>query len=143
LPSCWARDIPGHCSQYFQIQIKFQIEFSKRPETDLGKNNQHHITINYQHEVPVNKAELIDVLAVSADLSKADATRAIESVLDTITNSLKAGDTVSLVGFGSFTVKARAARIGRNPQTGAAINIAASKVPVFKAGKALKDSVNS
>ncbi len=91
----------------------------------------------------MNKAELIDVIAVSADLSKADATRAIESVLDTITNALKAGDTVSLVGFGSFTVKARAARTGRNPQTGAAINIAASKVPAFKAGKALKDTVNS
>jgi DNA-binding protein HU-beta len=90
----------------------------------------------------VNKAELIDVIAVSADLSKADATRAIESVLDTITNALKSGDTVSLVGFGSFAVKARAARIGRNPQTGAAINIAASKVPVFKAGKALKDTIN-
>jgi DNA-binding protein HU-beta len=91
----------------------------------------------------VNKAELIDVIAESADLSKADATRAIEAVLDTITNTLKAGDTVSLVGFGSFVVKARAARIGRNPQTGAAINIAASKVPVFKAGKALKDTVNT
>lgn len=91
----------------------------------------------------MNKAELIDVIAESADLSKADATRAIEAVLDTITNSLKAGDTVSLVGFGSFVVKARAARIGRNPQTGAAINIAASKVPVFKAGKALKDTVNT
>jgi DNA-binding protein HU-beta len=91
----------------------------------------------------VNKAELIDVVAVSADLSKADATRAIESVLDTITNALKAGDTVSLVGFGSFVVKARAARTGRNPQTGAAINIAASKVPGFKPGKALKDTVNT
>lgn len=91
----------------------------------------------------MNKAELIDVVAVSADLSKADATRAIESVLDTITNALKAGDTVSLVGFGSFVVKARAARTGRNPQTGAAIDIAASKVPAFKPGKALKDNVNS
>ncbi len=91
----------------------------------------------------MNKAELIDVIAVSADLSKADATRAIEAVLDTITNTLKAGDTVSLVGFGSFVVKARAARTGRNPQTGAAINIAASKVPAFKAGKALKDAVNN
>ncbi|MEY4643051.1 MAG: hypothetical protein RLZZ227_3045 [Pseudomonadota bacterium] len=91
----------------------------------------------------MNKAELIDVVAVSADLSKADATRAIESVLDTITNALKAGDTVSLVGFGSFVVKARAARTGRNPQTGAAINIAASKVPGFKPGKALKDTVNT
>lgn len=91
----------------------------------------------------MNKAELIDVIAVNADLSKADATRAIESVLDTITNALKAGDTVNLVGFGSFAVKARAARTGRNPQTGASINIAASKAPVFKAGKALKDTLNS
>jgi DNA-binding protein HU-beta len=91
----------------------------------------------------VNKAELIDVIAVNADLSKADATRAIESVLETIITQLKAGDTVNLVGFGSFAVKARAARIGRNPQTGAAINIAASKVPVFKPGKALKDSINT
>jgi DNA-binding protein HU-beta len=91
----------------------------------------------------VNKAELIDVIAVSADLSKADATRAIESVLETIITALKAGDTVNLVGFGSFAVKARAARTGRNPQTGATINIAASKVPVFKAGKALKDTINT
>lgn len=90
----------------------------------------------------MNKAELIDVIAVNADLSKADATRAIESMLDTITTALKAGDTVNLVGFGSFAVKARAARTGRNPQTGAAIDIAASKVPVFKPGKALKDSIN-
>jgi DNA-binding protein HU-beta len=91
----------------------------------------------------VNKAELIDVIAVNADLSKADATRAIESVLETIITQLKAGDTVNLVGVGSFAVKARAARTGRNPQTGAAINIAASKVPVFKPGKALKDSINT
>lgn len=91
----------------------------------------------------MNKAELIDVIAVSADLSKADATRAIESVLETITTALKAGDTVNLVGFGSFAVKDRAARTGRNPQTGAAIDIAASKAPVFKAGKALKDTINS
>lgn len=91
----------------------------------------------------MNKAELIDVIAVNADLSKADATRAIESMLDTITTALKAGDTVNLVGFGSFAVKARAARTGRNPQTGAAINIAASKAPVFKPGKALKDSINT
>jgi DNA-binding protein HU-beta len=90
----------------------------------------------------VNKAELIDVVAVNADLSKADATRVIESILDTIVTQLKAGDTVNLVGFGSFAVKARAARTGRNPQTGASINIAASKVPVFKPGKALKDSIN-
>jgi DNA-binding protein HU-beta len=91
----------------------------------------------------VNKSELIDAVAESTDISKAAATRAVDSVFDSITAALKAGDTVSLVGFGSFNVKARAARTGRNPQTGATINIAASKVPSFKAGKALKDSVNS
>jgi DNA-binding protein HU-beta len=91
----------------------------------------------------VNKSELIDAVAESTDMSKAAATRAVDSVFDSITAALKAGDTVSLVGFGSFNVKARAARTGRNPQTGATINIAASKVPSFKAGKALKDTVNS
>ena len=91
----------------------------------------------------MNKAELIDAVAESADLPKASATRAIDAVLDTITAALKAGDSVSLVGFGAFTVKARPARTGRNPQTGASIQIAAAKVPGFKAGKALTDSVNS
>jgi Bacterial nucleoid DNA-binding protein len=91
----------------------------------------------------VNKSELIDAVAESADLPKAAAARAIEALVDTITNSLKAGDSVTLVGFGTFTAKARPARTGRNPQTGETINIAASTVPVFKAGKALKDSVNS
>jgi DNA-binding protein HU-beta len=91
----------------------------------------------------VNKAELIDAVAESADLPKAAATRAIDAVIDSITTALKAGDTVSLVGFGAFSIKARPARTGRNPQTGAAIDIAASNVPVFKPGKALKDSVNT
>ncbi len=91
----------------------------------------------------MNKAELIDAVAESADLPKASATRAIDAVLDSITAALKAGDTVSLVGFGAFTVKARPARTGRNPQTGESIQIAAAKVPGIKAGKALKDSVNS
>jgi DNA-binding protein HU-beta len=91
----------------------------------------------------VNKAELIDAVAESTDLPKASATRAVDAVLETITGVLQSGNSVSLVGFGAFTVKARAARVGRNPQTGAAINIAAAKVPGFKAGKALKDSVNS
>jgi DNA-binding protein HU-beta len=91
----------------------------------------------------VNKAELIDAVAESTDLPKASATRAVDAVLETITGVLQSGNSVSLVGFGAFIVKARAARVGRNPQTGAAINIAAAKVPGFKAGKALKDSVNS
>lgn len=91
----------------------------------------------------MNKAELIDAVAESADLPKAAATRAVDALVDSISSALKAGDTVSLVGFGAFSVKERAARTGRNPQTGAAIDIKASRMPVFKAGKALKDSVNS
>lgn len=91
----------------------------------------------------MNKAELIDAVAESTDLPKASATRAVDAVLETITGVLQSGNSVSLVGFGAFTVKARAARVGRNPKTGAAINIAAAKVPGFKAGKALKESVNS
>ena len=91
----------------------------------------------------MNKSELIDAVAASADLPKASATRAVEAVLDTVTAALKAGDQVALVGFGSFVVKARDARIGRNPKTGESINIAATKVPAFKPGKALKDTINS
>tara|TARA_A200000159_G_scaffold135563_1_gene134698 strand:- start:21 stop:341 length:321 start_codon:yes stop_codon:yes gene_type:complete len=91
----------------------------------------------------VNKSELIDAVAESADLSKADSGRAIDAVIDAITNSLKKEESVVLVGFGTFQTKNRAARTGRNPQTGAAIQIKAARVPSFKAGKALKDSVNS
>ncbi|MEO0616411.1 MAG: HU family DNA-binding protein [Pseudomonadota bacterium] len=90
----------------------------------------------------MNKGELIDAVAGAADLSKADAGKAVDAVLDGITGSLKRGDNVSLVGFGTFQVKHRAARMGRNPQTGAEIPIKASNVPSFKAGKALKDAVN-
>ena len=90
----------------------------------------------------MNKAELIDAVAEGADISKADATRAIDTMLNSITSSLKGGDQVTLVGFGTFAVKERAARAGRNPRTGETINIPASKVPGFKAGKALKDAVN-
>ena len=91
----------------------------------------------------MNKQELIDAIAAAADLPTASAGRALDAVVDSITDTLKKGDQVSLVGFGTFTVKHRAARQGRNPQTGATIEIAASNVPSFKAGKALKDSVNS
>jgi DNA-binding protein HU-beta len=90
----------------------------------------------------VNKSELIDAIATSADLPKAAAGRALDAVVESITDALKKDDSVSLVGFGTFAVKARAARTGRNPQTGEPINIAAAKVPSFKAGKALKDAVN-
>jgi DNA-binding protein HU-beta len=90
----------------------------------------------------MNKAELIEAIADAADLTKADAGRALDGMVNAITGALKKGDTVSLVGFGSFVVKERAARQGRNPQTGNTITIAAAKIPSFKAGKALKDAVN-
>lgn len=90
----------------------------------------------------MNKTELIESIAASADLSKAAAGRALDAVVDGITDALKKSDQVVLVGFGTFSVKARAARVGRNPRTGAEIQIAAANVPSFKAGKALKDAVN-
>ena len=90
----------------------------------------------------MNKSELIDAIAKSADISKAAAGRALDATIDSIKKSLKKGDTVSLVGFGTFKVGKRAARTGRNPQTGAAIKIKAAKVPKFSAGKGLKDAVN-
>jgi DNA-binding protein HU-beta len=90
----------------------------------------------------MNKAELIEAMADAADISKAAAARALDGMVDAITDAMKAGDQVSLVGFGTFSVKERAARQGRNPQTGAAIQIKASNIPSFKAGKALKDAVN-
>jgi DNA-binding protein HU-beta len=90
----------------------------------------------------MNKSDLVDAIADSAGLSKADAGRALDAVVDSITGALKKGQSVSLVGFGTFTVRDRAARTGRNPRTGETIQIAASKNPAFKAGKALKDAVN-
>ena len=90
----------------------------------------------------MNKSELVDAIAASADIPKASAGRALDAVIASITGALTDGDAVSLVGFGTFDVKDRAARTGRNPQTGQPIEIAASKVPSFKAGKALKDAVN-
>ena len=92
--------------------------------------------------MPVNKSELIDQVAEKAGLSKADAGRALDAVIDAVSAALKRGDAVNLVGFGSFSVKARAARTGLNPRTKETIQIPASNNPVFKAGKALKDAVN-
>nr|WP_256448331.1 MULTISPECIES: HU family DNA-binding protein [unclassified Psychrosphaera] len=90
----------------------------------------------------VNKSQLIEKMAEGADISKASAGRALDSFIEAVTGALAEGDSVALVGFGTFTVRDRAARTGRNPQTGAAIEIAAAKVPAFKAGKALKDACN-
>ena len=91
----------------------------------------------------MNKSDLIDAVASDADISKASAGRAVDAVLGGIGNALGKGDSVSLVGFGTFSVRHRAAREGRNPQTGASMHIAASKVPGFKAGKGLKDKVKN
>ena len=90
----------------------------------------------------MNKSELIDAIAKSSDISKASASNALDGALTAIKNALKKGQTVTLVGFGTFKVGKRAARTGRNPRTGTAINIKEAKVPKFTAGKALKDAVN-
>jgi len=90
----------------------------------------------------MNKTDLINAIAEQANLSKADAGRSLDAFINTIETTLKAGDVITLVGFGTFQVKARAARAGRNPQTGQEITIAAANVPSFKAGKGLKDAVN-
>ena len=89
----------------------------------------------------MNKADLVDAVANSADLSKVDAGRAIDAITASVTKALKKGDQVTLVGFGTFAVRKRAARKGRNPQTGEAIKIRAAKIPAFKAGKAFKDAI--
>jgi len=89
----------------------------------------------------VNKGELIEHIAGEADISKAAAGRAVDAFIGAVKNTLKKNGTVTLVGFGTFAVGKRAARTGRNPQTGAALKIKASKVPKFKAGKALKDAI--
>ena len=90
----------------------------------------------------MNKSELIDAIASGANLSKADAARALNATTGAITSAMASGDGVQLTGFGSFVVRSRAARTGRNPQTGAEIQIAAATIPSFKAGKGLKDQVN-
>ena len=90
----------------------------------------------------MNKQELIESIAASADINKTSAGRALDAMIDSVTDALKEGDSVVLVGFGTFTVRDPAARTGRNPQTGDEIQISAAKVPAFKAGKALKDAVN-
>ncbi|MBF7682462.1 HU family DNA-binding protein [Acinetobacter sp. B5B] len=89
----------------------------------------------------MNKSELIDNIAQNGGLSKVDAGKALDATIASITKALQAGDTVTLVGFGTFAVKERAARTGRNPKTGEELQIKASKVPSFKAGKSLKDAV--
>lgn len=90
----------------------------------------------------MNKSELIEHIATQSDISKAAATRALESIISAVKSTLKKGNSVSLVGFGTFAVTKRAARLGRNPRTGASLKIKAAKVPKFRPGKALKDALN-
>lgn len=90
----------------------------------------------------MNKTELIEHIATKSDISKAAATRALASIIEAVKKTLKKGDSVTLVGFGTFSVSKRAARTGRNPRTGAALKIKAAKVPRFKPGKGLKDALN-
>jgi DNA-binding protein HU-beta len=90
----------------------------------------------------MNKSEFVTAVADAAELSKSDAAKALEAVIAVVEKTLKKGEQVSIVGFGTFAVRKRAARTGRNPRTGATIKIKASKVPAFKAGKALKDAIN-
>ncbi len=90
----------------------------------------------------MKKAEFVDAVAERGNMQKADAAAAVDAVLDTITDALKKGDQVTLVGFGTFLVRDRKARVGRNPQSGESIDIPASKAPSFKAGKGLKEAVN-
>ena len=90
----------------------------------------------------MNKTALVEFIAPQADLSKAKAAEAVDAFVEAVTTSLKKGKDVTLVGFGTFTISKRAARTGRNPQTGATIKIAASKAPKFRPGKSLKDAVN-
>jgi len=90
----------------------------------------------------VNKTQLVEKIAENADISKASAGRALDAVIEAVTETLKADEQVALVGFGTFSVRTRAARTGRNPKTGEEIQIAEAKVPSFKAGKALKEACN-
>ena len=95
-----------------------------------------------QRGITVNKTQLVEKIAQNADLSKASAGRALDAFIEAVGDTLQSVDQVALVGFGTFSVRTRAARTGRNPKTGEEIKIAAANVPAFKAGKALKDSCN-
>lgn len=90
----------------------------------------------------MNKSQLIDKIAANTDISKAAAGRVLDAFIDSVTGTLKDGEEVALIGFGTFSVRERAARKGRNPQTGKEITIPAGKIPGFRAGKSLKDAVN-
>jgi DNA-binding protein HU-beta len=107
----------------------------------LANGSNHNMNITTERDFIVNKSELIEAIAHEADLSKASAAKALDGMISAVTNALKSGDTVTLVGFGTFYVGERAARAGRNPKTGEPLQIKAAKTPKFRAGKALKDAL--
>ncbi|WP_269319389.1 HU family DNA-binding protein [Pseudoxanthomonas suwonensis] len=111
-------------------------------EGGAGPQHTHLAATPHREQRRMNKTDLIDAVASDAEVTKAEAARAVDAVIDSITKALKKGEAVTLVGFGTFQVRKRAARTGRNPKTGETIKIKASKNPAFKAGKALKDAVN-
>jgi len=122
--------------------VKANVRGGLHRTHDFNANRQERRNPQRRKGTYVNKQELIDAVAKSADISKAAAGRALDGAITAIKGSLKKGHGVTLVGFGTFYVGKRAARSGRNPRTGASIKIKAAKVPKFRAGKALKDSVN-
>ena len=128
------------------VRVRYGIGLATRPRrwymvASPGAHCAPHVS-STQGIFLVNKAELIDQVAIAADISKAVAARALDAVLDGIAGSLKDSEQVVLVGFGTFVVKARAARVGRNPRTGEPINISAARIPTFRPGKALRDNIN-
>lgn len=110
--------------------------------SNLGGISQVYISENPEEEYNMNKTELVAAMAEKAQISKKDAEAALKAFTDVVAEELKKGEKIQLVGFGTFEVSERAARTGRNPQTGEEMTIEASKAPKFKAGKALKDSIN-
>ena len=131
------------CSKEITLPCVNHISIGRtfiKPLIEGSKNSVVIITIEGVYTV--NKSQLIEKISEGADISKAAAGRALDSFIGAVTEELQNGEQVALVGFGTFSVRDRAARTGRNPQTGATIQIAAAKIPAFKAGKALKDACN-
>ena len=135
--------IYGFQSQATWINLTklFLDSYCTKEGSDIQSIQKLNLNINNKGYYLMNKAELIDAIASAAELNKKQAKAALEATLTAITDSLKAGDPVQLIGFGTFKVNQRQARTGRNPQTGQEIQIAAAKVPAFVSGKALKDAI--
>jgi DNA-binding protein HU-beta len=134
---------PWEFREQLNIGSDDSLAFSASTRRDLGSGGRRRRVKHFQGEAKMNKLELVEHVAAEAELTKVSAAAALEAVLDGIAKSLKKGDEVRLVGFGTFSVRERAAGKGRNPATGKEIKIAASKNARFKAGSALKSSLNA